>query len=453
MADVLFESKILTSEITTSNNNINDQNCDFIINDCGDDNDNFIENEIKTYVLDGSKFVFKKKFENEQLFVTRMKDYSIISNFDLKHSIDLVPIEIKSMLEKNWFFHMHVQPIRLYERHMEMSVRDGKILAYVHDSSLSLHGNDVVFVGFLPTDDRHCEHFQKDCFQISTKNEKNNSQTDTDNNECQTSIIKIHRKWPRSLYVLLRATTNVICHSKNDTNNTNNSVKTTNANDHNHKTIKSSFSNSENSSQTTNVRTRCVPIKILNRNLKCSDTCLCQIDWAQTYVIMGGYNVNDDNRNDNHKTNDNAYRNNETLRRQRINATAACPEKNESTQIVIPMRRRACHICDNCFRCQQTHRYCRSHKVCQHRAHTYRNNNDDNQIIQNAEHDGATNVDGDGLKNFMPTYSTKSFNTEHNHHSGQPFVSSKKFSNDDNDNLKLRFDTQLVKMKRNQTIK
>lgn len=181
-------------------------------------------------------------FEEEDLFYIQLEDYSIISNFDLKNFESLFPKEIKPLLNENWFFHLHVYPIRLNRQHLQKKVESGGILAYSFTDLLSIGYNDCTYIGFLPTKNQNFEDSFKEIIKqdsFSCENEEKN--------KCSISMQKV---WPRNISVQLKKVGKCVC---------------------------------------TNIN--CFCIEYLDRNLKSQKCCMRAINFADVYIIMGSFNA------------------------------------------------------------------------------------------------------------------------------------------------------------------
>lgn len=180
-------------------------------------------------------------FDERNLFSTKRTDYTIITNFDLVEFESLFPEEIKPLLRKNWYYHLHVQPLRLNRQHLRKKVESGGILSYCFVDLLYIGYNDCVYIGFLPTKNQNFEDSFKEIV-----NNANYTSSDNEKNECLVSMQKV---WPRNISIQLKKVGKCICDNKG-----------------------------------------CICIEYLDRNLKSQKSCIRIIDFTDIYIIMGSSN-------------------------------------------------------------------------------------------------------------------------------------------------------------------
>lgn len=182
----------------------------------------------------------------KKLYMSEFEDYTVVADFIVEDYKDLFPLELKLLLNPNWFYHLHVPPLRIQRNHLQMRVIGGSILAYQFSDDLSISGNNVVYFGFLPTINKRFD----DAFnQIINQNddESLNSKPvfdEPDKHKCLGSAQKV---WPRKLYVRLDRVADCACGED------------------------------------------CLCVKVYTRDKKYQNFCLKTIDWSKIYVFMGDF--------------------------------------------------------------------------------------------------------------------------------------------------------------------
>lgn len=182
-------------------------------------------------------------FEEKDLFFKKRLDYTIVSNFDLTEFEHFFPEEIKKLLNKNWYYHLHVPPLRLHRQHLRKKVDCGGILAYCFVDLLSIGFNDCIYFGFLPT---KSQKFEDSFKEIVENGDSSNTHSDDEKNECLVSMQKV---WPRNISIHIKRVGKCIC----DNNG-------------------------------------CVCIEYLDRTLKSQRNCIRVLNFTDMYIIMGSLN-------------------------------------------------------------------------------------------------------------------------------------------------------------------
>lgn len=191
------------------------------------------------FQLNVGKSCFKSK---NKLYEIKFDDYSVIADFCIEDFKELFPKELKPKLGLNWYYHMHVPPLRIQRHHLQKRVIGGGILAYQFSDDLSISGNNVVYFGFLPT---VCQNFDDSFKSITKETESVPSEIVFDEPNKHKCLVSAQKVWPRKLYIYLRRVASCACGED------------------------------------------CLCVEIENRDRRKQNYCLKSIDWTKIYIIMG----------------------------------------------------------------------------------------------------------------------------------------------------------------------
>lgn len=123
------------------------------------------------------------------LYLTRMSDYTIVTNCDFTEYIEFAPKSLKEAVQDNWIYVAHVSPtVRTAVTRATLRARviGGEILAYQY-SECSIEGNVCVYYGFVPTEGHHIADTHKRC------------------------LLSAMQVWPRKMYVYLKKESACMC--------------------------------------------------------------------------------------------------------------------------------------------------------------------------------------------------------------------------------------------------
>lgn len=274
-----------------------------------DDLPNYTSKLFNARILSFGKSVFITNYKKS--YVTKMKDYTILSDFDVSPFVNVrssknggggggtVPLEIRNTLSERWIHSLHIRPTvqdLLTRNTLKTRVNGGQIVAY-HYKECSIESNECVYYGFVPSTNI-----------LNGKTEGAHMK----------QIINSNHVWPRQLFV--RAVKSTACSCSNTCIKVGIELFS--------RTTKASLdveSNRNNDIIDANTATTTAsgPSCLL------SYYCIKAVPWHDIYLMMG-------------------------------DADEDC-EENQNKQ------NRVCSICSQCYKCSIRLEFCEAHKVCRHK--------------------------------------------------------------------------------------
>lgn len=144
--------------------------------------------EYECNVLQFGQSIFHANYK--KTFVTRMKDFTIISNFNLNAYTSYIEKKIKPQMKDRWIHSFHVGPTTqelITRKMLQAREDDGQIVAY-HYKEFSMEGNECVYFGYIPS-----------------------TNITFSSGSHVRSVITVNQVWPRQLFVRLVKTTACEC--------------------------------------------------------------------------------------------------------------------------------------------------------------------------------------------------------------------------------------------------
>lgn len=112
-----------------------------------------------------------KNFENlNNLKPYKFTDYTVLCDFDLNPYIHYFPTDLKIALESRWCYYIHISPVHITRKTLKQRVNGGIILAYQYCDDFSISGNEVSYIGFIPSSNKiNVENTHSKCYITSQK--------------------------------------------------------------------------------------------------------------------------------------------------------------------------------------------------------------------------------------------------------------------------------------------
>ncbi|AYP97937.1 GrBNV gp09-like protein-like protein [Mauternbach virus] len=273
----------------------------------------------KDYKINCTRF-----YSQTSMFLIAMKDFNIITNAPLaKHELEMIPHEMKPLLQSRWYFAMHVSygmGVSINRSILRARVTGGEIISYKY-AECSIEGNECVYYGFLPTISsrpstdsnlngltrpsqiKNKSRHAKSSFTINHIKNNDHVTNHVGSFEGTHRVCRISTKsiWPRKLYVQLS---------------------------------REHLCNCSENCWYWSVR--------LNDYHTLQKFCFKKIPWSELYIIMG---------------------------------------ENDTQYLEQLKSVRACVICAQCFDCANSPIFCRRHRQCKHKKAIFFENSNDNATL------------------------------------------------------------------------